>query len=115
MKEYIEREAAIKKLNDHLHAMIDDAPISQGTKDIYEMAYRHVEDVLRKLIPAADVVEVRHGIPDPIEETYEDTDGAHVYRHIVGYACPFCGSDRIAKYCADCGAKMDGGADDDDN
>lgn len=63
--------------------------------------------VILDAIPAADVVEVRHGIPDPIEEVYEDTDGAHVYRHIVGYACPFCGSDRIAKYCADCGAKMD--------
>lgn len=57
MAEYIEREAAIEKLNEHLYAMIDDAPISQGTKDIYEMAYRHVEDVLRKAIPAADVVE----------------------------------------------------------
>lgn len=62
-------------------------------------------------VPAADVGEARHGVPNPIEEIYEDTDGAHVYRHLVGYECPFCGSDRIAKYCADCGAKMDGGAD----
>lgn len=54
-KEYIERDIAIKELNDHLHRIIDDAPTSQGSKDIYEMEYRHVEDVLRNSVPSSDV------------------------------------------------------------
>lgn len=99
MKEYIEREAAIE-----LGKKQSCAGIIDGGD------FCNISANMLRNIPAADVVEVRHGIPDPIEETYED--GAHVYRHIVGYACPFCGSDRIAKYCADCGAKMDGGVND---
>lgn len=56
-KEYIEREAATKGLKEHLNYMLDGTPISQGTKDIYEMAYRHCIDKINS-IPATDVREV---------------------------------------------------------
>ncbi len=56
-KEYIERVNALQSIDEHLHFMLDDAPISDTTKEIYSMAYRHVADVI-KAIPAADVVEV---------------------------------------------------------
>lgn len=98
MKEYIERDKAVSVLYRYCHTV--DGRCC-GPDDVVEL-YEEL-----KSIPAADVVEVRHGVPNPIEEVYDVTGGAHVYRHIVGYSCPFCGSDRIAKYCADCGAKMD--------
>lgn len=94
-KEYIEREAVLDLIRENDKC---------GYVEIRtESLLYYVNN-----IPAADVVEVRHGVPDPIDEVYEDTDG-NTYRQIVWYECPFCGSDRIAKYCADCGAKMDGG------
>lgn len=60
MSDYIEREAAIDGLREHLRYMLDGAPISQGTRDIYEMAYRHCIDKINSL-PAADVREVVRG------------------------------------------------------
>lgn len=57
MSDYIKREDAIDGLRDHLHYMLDGAPISDFTKMIYEMAYRHCIDKI-KSVPAADVREV---------------------------------------------------------
>lgn len=59
MAEYIERDAAIDGLREHLRYMLDGAPISVGTKEIYEMAYRHCIDKINS-IPAADVLGVVH-------------------------------------------------------
>lgn len=58
-----------------------------------------------KAIPAADVVEVRHG---RWERIYDKSAGGPRLR------CSLCHSRSLYQfyYCPDCGAKMDGGQDD---
>ena len=96
MAEYIEREATVKLLR------------SLGSRD-----YRREKGTIQEAIkmvsfseytPAADVAPVRHGRWiwhnkwEPFEFKYE---------------CSIChdGSDLESKYCQNCGARMDGGAD----
>lgn len=94
MKEYIERDAAIKSL----FAKID-APNHRAEFLYCDEIYNVIQD-----IPAADVVEVRHG-----QWIKSESSGL--------YKCSKCGryatnSDVLNwEYC-NCGAKMDGGADD---
>ena len=95
MKEYIEREAARDLME-------------QAIADDWEIQY--ADDRLDE-IPAADVVEVRHG-------RWEYEQFTFMYGNPYGcYRCSACGdaSPHISNYCPNCGAKMDGGADDDDN
>ena len=95
MKEYIEREAARDLME-------------QAIADDWEIQY--ADDRLDE-IPAADVVEVRHG-------RWEYEQFTVMYGNPYGcYRCSACGdaSPHISNYCPNCGAKMDGGADDDDN
>jgi len=61
-------------------------------------------------VPAVDVVAPRRGEPLPRYELFEDDDGAHIHKVQTGWGCPFCGSSHVAKFCADCGAKMDWGS-----
>lgn len=102
-KEYIEREAAIDTLCGHF--------IPNRTKYVKEI----------RAIPAADVVEVRHG---------RWVHGREVGRDYLGdclvgifydrWTCSECGyvvDDHEYfginyKFCPNCGAKMDGGTDD---
>ena len=93
MKEYIEREAALDIVTEWCPD--DDGSVGK-TGDLRDML-----DEL-EAIPAADVVEVRHG--RWIE------DGNYQY-------CSECGEehswvDYRADYCDVCGAKMDGGVND---
>lgn len=86
MSEYIEREAAIDTLCAH----------------IIPNRSRYIKEI--EAIPAADVVEVRHGRWVDSEE-----DGHLSICGVCNYPV-----DRFYKtnYCPNCGAKMDGGADD---
>lgn len=95
--EYISREAAISKIRDE--------GVLGGDYDAYERE----EDVVDMLnsIPAADVVEVRHG---RWSEQPLDFDLCGV----AYYQCSECGKEQQtpSNYCQFCGAKMDGGQDD---
>ena len=89
-KEYIEREAALTVL-------------------------QQPHDKVRKMmaIPAADVVEVKRG---EWEERIVDDDEYDKYglfrRRFYCSACGDWNTHGASKYCPNCGAKMDGGADD---
>ena len=90
MAEYIEREAAIRVVNE---------------QSSFTMTRSGLIDSISKL-PAADVAPVRHGQWEP---------GNPI--------CPVCGGDKFKDldadiwcdwqpdFCPNCGAKMDGGAD----
>lgn len=102
MGEYISRDAAISKIRDE--------GVLGGDYDAYERE----EDVVNTLksIPAADVVEVRHG--QRIQKgrkiycskcnrgVYIGTDDEGVMQDEM----------RLRHFCSACGAKMDGGQDD---
>jgi hypothetical protein len=95
MKEYIEKEAARDLME-------------QALADEWEIQY--ADDRLDE-IPAADVVEVRHGRWEP-DEFWRN--------HDIDYCvCSACqkywihnGDQYDFNYCPNCGAKMDGGVND---
>lgn len=68
-----------------------------------------------KAMPAADVVEVRHG--RWIDKTWTTEDDWSYYNHHV-VICSVCNKqfdyviNEKSNYCPNCGAKMDGGQDD---
>ena len=90
-KEYIERQRAIVDACNSL--------------ELYPSEYAKLEDTLNR-IPAADVVEVRHGRWVSVQ-------------HKLARVCSVCNRDEPYKfadidayvydYCPNCGAKMDGG------
>lgn len=103
MKEYIEREAAIRAVQRYGVGALDADDFSP------EQAERFIISNL-SAIPAADVVEVRHEKWTPA-----------YYGHVNYVRCTGCGSyfeDSIfahedsVEYCPHCGAKMDGGVND---
>lgn len=85
MAKYIDVEAAENVIIESTHDMLQDTLLLR----------------LRK-IPAADVEEVRHG------EWIENKHACGYY--MSGYLCSLCNHAETLKkkYCADCGAKMDG-------
>ncbi len=89
MAEYIEREALIKQREEFWQDGCD------------HMAVR-VTNIIN--IPAADVVEVRHG-----KWSVVYVDAGHIDMEKM-YKCSMCGSRKYNdyKYCPNCGAKMDG-------
>lgn len=94
MAEYIEREAVIKVLHENTTEMESD--IYYGSNK--GVPKDEIEDIINE-IPAADVVEVRHG-------EWGD-DG-------IAYVCNICGKNLVIEqgtaemnYCPNCGAKMD--------
>ena len=116
MAEHIEREAAIEILNIAYPLGMDEA------------AYDTMHSMISKL-PAADVVEVRNGRWLTKEYMYGDPDVGTEDMWIDRLAeqsdyyayCSICGKDAeynaegsliLSDYCPNCGAKMDGGADD---
>ena len=104
MAEYIDREAAVKAVKDYAHMVIDKGRKSLDTVDDTLNIVARIEK-----IPAADVVPVVHGrwiektVPEGCRYFECSNCGAHENRHtaIKGY------------YCWRCGAKMDGGEDND--
>ena len=101
--EYISRDAAISKIRD------------QGVLGGDYDAYEREEDVVDMLnsIPAADVVEVRHErwdlAKDPFGAGYVKCSRCG-YKHCPEYYPD--GSAIMHLFCPNCGAKMDGGQDD---
>lgn len=81
-KEYIEREAIIKKLRED----------EECDCELIVLLYDY---------PAADVAPVKHGEWEEIRDAY---------RQLEGCMCKKCGRETKAKenYCPNCGAKMDG-------
>ena len=105
MDEYIEREALEKKLNERLAYLLDkNGPYDHFT-DGYDEAVSTVEE-----FPAADVAPVVHGRWE--QDAYGDW-----YCTNCDEVVAICESGRERTYrkpyCPNCGAKMDGGADND--
>lgn len=101
MTEYIDREAAIDAITD----LAGKAP----TRSAYDAIWKSARAL--KKIPAADVVPVAHGRWEYIPPTI------NTYGQL---RCSICNwwtldpsVDRSYSYCPNCGAKMDGGADND--
>lgn len=91
MAEYIEREAAYREI------------CSDETMSGYEKAY--CSELIRN-IPAADVAPVVHSYWEhKITSCEENISICHNCKYPVSW---FWG---LSKYCPNCGAKMDGGAD----
>lgn len=90
-KEYIERGALLNFLN----AIYEECRLNNdgATSDLVFDVIRHVED-----LPAADVVEVRHG------------EWVRHKENCLYNKCSICSYEhcREDKYCPNCGAKMDG-------
>ena len=95
MAEYIEREYAVD-------AVVD---VYYNTPDI-NLSCEKFETAIFK-IPAADVVEVRHGCWERV------IPSKSAAKWSTRVSCSNCHSAGYAhhKYCPNCGAKMDGGAD----
>lgn len=90
MKEYIEREAALSVL-------------------------QQPSDKVRKMmaIPAADVVKVRSGVwTEKIVDDWTTQVNPFMRRRFYCSACGDWNTHGASKYCPNCGARMDGGADD---
>lgn len=114
MAEYFEREALIGDLT----AAMDHRGMGQV---IGQTLIRYV-----KRQPTADVVPVVHGLWMPIRESeMTGWDPTVAGRDpIGGYICSACKEEAVydcndefvlSKYCPNCGAKMDGGADNADD
>ena len=103
MDDFISRRAAIDELGEE--------PEVWSGEDEYEMGLNnqwHSDVIALKSLPAADVAQVRHGR----WETEIITD-VYGLKHAC-YACSVCGVANNDEYdfCPNCGAKMDGGEDD---
>lgn len=57
MAEYIDRDVLCAAIEKHCYDVSGDLPDKSIVKQVYKMAYSHIQDVVRAL-PAADVVEV---------------------------------------------------------
>ena len=111
MAEYIDKEAAVSLL-------LRERKTYRSTKEICAVANCAV--AIKELIPAADVVEVRHG--EWLVEAYPvDSDEVVIFpykehQHNDPF-CSICGKHAllnggeeyvVSNYCPNCGAKMDG-------
>lgn len=102
MPEYIERENAMQFVKKHMTEVNKENTI-RIVSEVYEMATRHATDYLR-FIPAADVVEVKHG------------KWQHFNHNSKARTCSVCNISQTVNvynnkvmfnYCPYCGAKMD--------
>lgn len=103
MAEYIDREAVVKRL--------EVTPLLQY--GIPKEVRDGVIDLI-KIQPAADVAPVVHGLWEREPSSYwRWTPSGAVAVTRTTYRCGLCGRRTAVKtnYCPNCGAKMDGGAD----
>ena len=94
MTDYISREAAFKEFADFVRP--------SNNSDFADVPTWNDAVSLIGSLPAADVVEVRHG-----------RWKGEWFDHKMMLVCSDCGcfADKMTDYCPNCGAKMDGGAD----
>lgn len=105
MAEYIERKAVINDIGELFTLCNETLPNAEGHHFIVESELQtHLDHV--KSLPAADVVEVRHG-------TWIKADEQPYFRkHYHAKVCSECGKRKDGKwlYCPYCGSKnQDGG------
>ena len=98
MKEYIEREAVIEAIKNHKCK-------SKVVYSIAEVVYcvgQEIGEAIRS-VPAADVVEVRHG------KNLSEDDPSRFKCSECGWTCwdTYCGDTITYSFCPNCGAKMD--------
>lgn len=101
-KEYIDREAIIKKLHE-----IGGCDASSDWEEGFDKAVEVAIKVAEKL-PAADVAPVKHGHWGNISESCS-VCGNHWAEGMVMNADDWGYFDPMPAYCLYCGAKMDGG------
>jgi hypothetical protein len=104
MAEYIDREGLMKFpiRRDHCDKAHANEHFINGIETVMEYA---------KNLPAADVAPVVHGAWESIDSSYwRWTPSGAVPVSCVTYRCCFCGRGTVIKtnYCPNCGAKMEG-------
>ena len=113
MAEYIELEAAVKAFNNFDAGRADSPPFTLLTPEEFaEYLYE---------LPTADVAPVVHAVWMPSESDFDDDDTLFDVEEWCDWQCSACREDicyddpmpirLLPKYCPNCGAKMDGGAD----
>ena len=102
MAEYIEREAAIAVCSAQYKECLRKSDWC-GDTVAWNIGFN------LKAIPAADVVEVKHGRWVKKFERYHDTHTDESWDEEY-CSCPLCGKDSYLEhnYCPNCGARMDG-------
>lgn len=98
MAEYIEREALLEEINEEIE--IKSPMLTEEANYYLETGLRIARKDIKRL-PAADVVEVKHG------EWIKDNNFSQI---VNKYKCSLCGVEDIVlhhNYCPNCGAKMD--------
>lgn len=103
MKEYIEREAVLNRLEQSMRWCENELEIGEFKRGCMASLRDEIGNIKHsEVIPSADVEEVRHG------EWEYYTIGVTSYRE-----CSVCGENSPSgfksPYCPNCGAKMDGG------
>lgn len=106
MTEYIERELAVRCLEEHMTKTAQAG--SKLMKSVYLMAKDHAIDYLN-IIPTADVVEVRHAhwIESDNLESF-NTRGWKRYKKVICSNCQKSNYNNHSNYCPHCGADMRG-------
>lgn len=103
MAEYIEREELMVAL---CKEITGDGDYYNGKDDMQDQ----IRDMVSRF-PVADVAPVRHAkVIDKIYDDHETIKQPWDYRYYCS-ACKIPMRDSWNKYCPNCGAKMDGGAD----
>lgn len=126
MAEYFERKAAIAIIEEKQKELCPVGRYGRGyvygsDREKYD-AWDEIIDALEN-IPAADVAPVVHGRWIPSESDFDDDDTLFDVEEWCDWQCSACGEDIcyddpmpalfLPKYCPNCGAKMDGGVDND--
>ena len=95
---YIDRETALQIIDNYAKAVTDDGKIIVDA----------VRDIVAVITPTAEVEEVRHGLWIEVDQTGRNS--RHIkYTTKKCSVCGYCNGRRKTKRCPECGAKMDGG------
>ncbi len=81
-------------------------PEDERDKEAIETCIAVLDDA-----PAIEAEPVRHEKPNPHIVQMIGSNGDVVLEYQDGWECPFCAEEGVKNYCPNCGAKMDGGAD----
>ena len=105
MAEYIEREAISEEIRKYYYKNPPNFSYGEGFDRGLDRAQRAILDA-----PAADVAPVRHG---RWIDAYPDIEPNPMFMYGICSECGFeQGISKYLNYCPNCGARMDGGKDD---